>query len=107
MVEIIDVEDGKWCNLTKVKVEQLWDNDHEMIRQVGIFSDDTGIIKFVSWTKSNLPLMEEGCIYDLKDVRCSAFRDRLQVSLNSKTKITRVEDENTGQNSEQSEIPTV
>lgn len=87
VTEIENVHDGEWVNL-RVKVVQLWDNNNDTISQVGIFGDDTGIIKFVSWSKSKLPLMEEDVEYLVTGIPVSTFKDRYQVSLNSKSTIT-------------------
>ncbi|MCK4500733.1 hypothetical protein KAU11_09545, partial [Candidatus Babeliales bacterium] len=86
-------------------VEQLWESDHSAIRQVGVFTDDTGIIKFVSWEKSNLPLMEEGVIYRIGKVPVTEFDERLQVALVGTTEITRVEQTETL--AETPAVPTV
>lgn len=96
---IEDLKDGQWCDI-EVEVIQLWDNEHPAIRQVGIMGDDTGIVKFVSWEKSNLPLMEIEGKYCISNVVVSAYEDRLQISLNTNTTIARV-------GGEQTEIPTV
>lgn len=89
---IVHVTAGMWPTL-QVKVEQLWESEHPSIRQLGVFTDDTGIIKFVSWEKANLPLMEEGATYKVGKVPVTAFEGRFQVALVSITTITRVENE--------------
>jgi replication factor A1 len=96
---IEDLKDGQWYNI-EVKVIQLWDNEHPTIRQVGIVGDDTGIVKFVAWEKSNLPLVEIEGNYKINKVVVSVYEDRVQISLNSNTTIARV-------GGEQTEIPTV
>jgi replication factor A1 len=92
------MRDGEWCDI-EVEVLQIWDNEHPAIRQVGIVRDETGIVKFVAWEKSDLPLMEKDVMYKIRNVVVSAYEDRLQISLNSNTTIARV-------GSVQTEIPT-
>lgn len=87
--QILDIENNGWYDL-KVKVVQIWDNDHPAIRQVGIVGDETNIVKFISWEKSNLPLMEVGASYKITNVAVSSYEDRLQISLNATTVITRM-----------------
>jgi len=59
-VKIKDIiKDGMWVSL-KAKVVQLWENDKSTISQIGLLGDDTGVIKFVAFTKSVLPLLVEG-----------------------------------------------
>lgn len=85
---IEDLKADSW-SVIEVKVEQVWENNHPAIRQVGVFTDDTGIIKFVSWEKSNLPLMEEGVVYTIGKVVVTKFEDKLQVALVATTEIRR------------------
>jgi len=102
LTSIEEVKPGDWVDL-HVKVVQLWDNEHESIRQVGILGDKTGIIKFVSWEKSNQPLLEEGAEYEITNLPVSEYGEYKQVSLNTTSEITRVSTPAT----QQSEIPTV
>ena len=95
---IEDLQIEKWANI-EAKVSQLWDNDHESIRQVGLLEDDTGIVKFISWEKSNQPLLEEGVTYRLKRMPVTEFENRLSVALVSTSEITRLGET-------QTEIPT-
>lgn len=97
--KIEDLIVGKWCNI-EAKVLELWDNEHTLIRQVGILKDSSGIVKFVSWELSNQPLLEEGITYRFEGMPVSEFEDRLSVAIVSTTVITRL-------STEQSEIPTV
>lgn len=95
---IEDLNADKWAHI-EVKAEQIWDNDHPAIRQVGVLTDDTGIIKFVAWEKSNLPLLEEGVTYRIGKVVVTEYDGKLQVAFVSTTEIERVGVP------EQSEIP--
>lgn len=90
MVRMIeDLVAGKWANI-EATVLQIWENSHPSIRQVGVLKDSSGIVKFVSWEKSNLPLLEEGVAYRFEGVPVTEFEDRLSVALVSTTEITRV-----------------
>jgi replication factor A1 len=97
--KIEDIEVDKWVNL-EAEVLELWNNEHTLIRQVGILKDTSGIVKFVSWEKSNLPLLEEGITYRLEGMPVSEFEGRLSVAMVSTTIITRI-------SAQQTEIPTV
>ena len=97
--KIEDIQVDTWVNL-EVEVLELWPNEHTLIRQVGILKDTSGIVKFVSWEKSNLPLLEEGITYRLEGMPVSEFEGRLSVAMVSTTAITRI-------SAQQTEIPTV
>lgn len=100
---IEDLKSGDWINL-KVKAEQIWENDHPAIRQVGVLTDETGIVKFVSWEKANQPLLREGAIYEIGKVPVTEYDGRLQVAIVATTTIAPAEDTLTGT---QTEIPTI
>lgn len=87
---IEELEEGKWVTL-EVTFNQEWENDHSSIRQVGLLIDDTGIIKFVSWEKSELPLLEEGVKYRIGKVPVSKYEDYLQIALVKTTIIERLD----------------
>lgn len=87
--KIEDLKDGQWHDVT-AKVIQIWDNEHAAIRQVGIIGDETGIVKFVAWEKSNLPLVEAEVTYDFRNIVVSEFDGKLQTAFNSNTIIERV-----------------
>lgn len=86
---ILELRAGDWAHI-EVKVEQLWESDHKSVSQVGVFTDETGIIKFVVWKKSELPLMEEGVIYKIGKVPVTEFDGRLQVAVVKTSVIERV-----------------
>jgi replication factor A1 len=77
---------GKWITL-KAKVVQLWDKESEAISQVGLVGDSTGVIKFISWAKANLPSMEEGKVYLLKNIVVDEYQGKMSVKLNSSSSI--------------------
>lgn len=79
-------EAGRWVDLT-VKVAQLWETNSESISQSGLVGDETGTIKFVKWVKSELPDLEEGKSYHLKNVVTDEFQGRYSVKLNRTSQI--------------------
>ena len=85
------ISDGMWTSL-KVKVVQLWDNTHESIDQVGIVGDESGTVKFTKWASAKLPKLEEGKSYLLVNVVSSIFNEKMQVSLNKKSKMESIDD---------------
>lgn len=84
--------DGSWINL-KVKIVDLWQNEHESIRQIGLIGDETGTTKFVSWEKANLPTMEDGKCYSIENVVTKEYEGTFSVAFNKTTKITEIDDE--------------
>ncbi|HII06251.1 MAG TPA: replication protein A [Methanotrichaceae archaeon] len=74
-------ESARWIDL-RAKVVQLWDPTSEAISQTGLIGDDTGVIKFVKWTKSELTDLVEGESYLFKNVVTDEFEGRFSVKLN-------------------------
>jgi replication factor A1 len=74
-------ETARWIDL-RAKVVQLWDPTSEAISQTGLIGDDSGVIKFVKWTKSELPDLVEGESYFFKNVVTDEFEGRFSVKLN-------------------------
>jgi replication factor A1 len=79
-------EPGKWVDL-RVKVAQLWETNSEAISQSGLVGDETGSIKFVKWVKADLPDLEEGKSYLLKNLVTDEFQGRFSVKLNRTSQI--------------------
>jgi replication factor A1 len=79
----------KWISLN-VKVVQLWEPASESIAQTGLVGDETGIIKFVSWAKSDLPKLAEGESYHLENVISDIYQDKPNIKLTKATKITQL-----------------
>ena len=84
-------KEGTWTSL-KIKVVQLWDNNHESISQTGVVGDETGTVKFTAWASAKLPILEEGMSYTLLNVVTSVYNEKMQVSLNKKSKVENAED---------------
>ncbi len=88
-IKISDIkEPGKWVDL-KIKVLQLWEPTNDTISQTGLVGDDTGKIKFVKWTRDNLPNMVEGKSYLLKKAVTDEFQGRFGIRLN---RVSRIEE---------------
>ncbi len=86
-LKIVEInEPGRWADL-KVKVTQLWETNSDAISQSGLIGDDTGTIKFVKWAKAELPSLEEGKSYQIKNVVTDEFQGRFSVKLNRTSKI--------------------
>lgn len=84
-------EEGEWVSL-KAKALQLWEPRSDAIAQVGLLGDETGKLKFVSWKKSQLPELREGESYLFKGVVVDVWNGQSQVNLNSRTKITKLDE---------------
>ena len=93
VVNVADItEDGKWVSV-RVKVTQIWDNDHESISQVGLAGDETGTIKFTKWVGAELPDMEEGKCYLITNVVSKEWNGRINIDLNKTSSIEEIEEE--------------
>jgi replication factor A1 len=83
---------GQWVNL-RAKVIQLWDNSSEAVSQVGLIGDTTGTIKFIKWSRDNLPDLEEGGSYQLNNVVVNEWNGRFEVTLNRTSTVEALEEE--------------
>jgi len=92
-VQVSDVDaPEEWVDLT-AKVVELWDAQSDAVAQVGLLGDETGTIKFTKWSKSDLPDLEEGKVYDLRNVVTDEYQGRFSVKLNRTTVIEEVDEE--------------
>src|SRR5690606_3735359 len=83
---ISDLVGGQWATV-KGKVVQLWENSHESIRQPELIGYHRGVVKFTSWARSELPDMEEGKSYMLKNVVVNQWCGKVQIQLNRSSSI--------------------
>jgi replication factor A1 len=83
---------GSWVDL-KARVVQLWMPENPAIKQVGLLGDETGVIKFISWIKANLPLLEEGKCYYIKKAVSDEWQGKFSVKFNKNTKIKEIAEE--------------
>jgi len=91
--KISDVTDQeRWLNL-KVKVVQLWEPNAPSIAQVGLVGDESGTIKFTNWANAQLPLLEEGKSYAIRNVVTKLWQGRFSVSFNKMTEIAPLDEE--------------
>ncbi|WP_292375762.1 replication protein A [Methanosarcina sp. UBA411] len=89
---ISDLVGGQWATV-RGKVVQLWENSHESIEQAGLLGDQTGIIKFTNWASSELPDMEEGKSYILKNVVVNEWGGKAQIQLNRSSSIEELDED--------------
>jgi len=89
LVTISDMKKDTWATLV-AEIEQLWEATSPAIRQVGIMRDGTGIIKFVSWEKSDLPMMGEGETFYISGAPVSEYNERLSIGLVKTTKVVKL-----------------
>jgi len=87
LLKIVEInEPGRWVDL-RVKVTQLWETNSDAISQSGLVGDETGSMKFVKWAKADLPDLEDGKSYYLKNVVTDEFQGRFSVKLNRTSQI--------------------
>ncbi|MFB6151730.1 MAG: replication factor A [Haloarculaceae archaeon] len=92
-VEVADVDaPEEWVDLT-AKVVELWEPRSEAVAQVGLLGDETGTIKFTKWSKSDLPELAEGAVYNLRNVVTDEYQGRFSVKLNRTTVIEELDDD--------------
>ena len=98
-VEIDEIDRAEqWVDVT-AKVIELWDPRSDSVAQVGLLGDPSGTIKFTKWAKSDLPALEEGGVYELRNVVTDEWEGRYSVKLNSTTVIEELDDDiEVGQN---------
>jgi replication factor A1 len=82
----------EWIDVT-AKVVELWDASSEAVAQVGLLGDETGTVKFTKWSKSDLPAIQEGQVYELRNVVTDEYQGRFSVKLNRTTTIEAVDTE--------------
>lgn len=91
--KISDVNDHeRWLNL-KAKVVRLWEPNSPSIAQVGLLGDETGTIKFTNWANAQVPLIEEGRSYAIRNVVTKSWQGRFSVSFNKTTEIIPLDEE--------------
>ena len=85
--EVQDIDAAEeWIDIT-AKVVELWDARSDAVAQVGLLGDETGTVKFTKWSKSDLPELEEGNVYSLRNVVTDEYEGRFSVKLNRTTGI--------------------
>ncbi len=82
----------EWVDIRATVVE-LWDPRADAVAQVGLLGDGTGTIKFTKWSKSDLPELEEGASYSLRNVVTDEYQGRFSVKLNRTTTIEELDEQ--------------
>ena len=83
---------GQWATVNG-KVIQLWENSHESIGQAGLLGDPTGVIKFTNWASSEIPYMEEGKSYVLKNVFVKEWGGKSQIQLSRSSSVEELDED--------------
>ena len=92
-VDLADVDaPEEWVDVRATVVE-LWDPRADAVAQVGLLGDETGTIKFTKWSKSDLPELEEGTSYSLRNVVTDEYQGRFSVKLNRTTTIEELDED--------------
>ena len=92
-VEVADVDaPEEWVDI-RAKVVELWEPRADAVAQVGLLGDETGTIKFTKWSKSDLPELEEGTSYSLRNVVTDEYQGRFSVKLNRTTTIEALDED--------------
>jgi replication factor A1 len=81
----------EWVDV-RVTVVELWEPRADAVAQVGLLGDETGTIKFTKWSKSDLPELEEGKSYALRNVVTDEYQGRYSVKLNRTTTIEELDE---------------
>lgn len=88
-------EDNKWVTI-KGKVIRIWEPNSEAISQTGLIGDDSGIIKFTIFAKSQEALkvtLQEEKSYELHNVVSSMWQGQASVKINSNSRITLLQED--------------
>ncbi|MFC6863343.1 replication factor A [Halomicroarcula sp. GCM10025817] len=92
-VQVSDVDaPEEWVDM-RVTVVELWEPRADAVAQVGLLGDETGTIKFTKWSKSDLPELEEGTSYALRNVVTDEYQGQFSVKLNRTTVIEELDEE--------------
>jgi ssDNA-binding replication factor A large subunit len=92
-MEIGDIDTAEeWIDVT-AKVVDLWDAQSDAVAQVGLLGDESGTVKFTKWSKSDLPSLEEGEVYDLRNVVTDEYQGQFSVKLNRTTTIEQLDED--------------
>ena len=83
-------EEYAWVTI-EAKVVKVWNPNNESIAQAGLIGDETGIIRFVTWTKAEKPLVEEGKCYRFENVVVHKWKDQLQINVTRTSEIVEVD----------------
>ncbi|MFW6389857.1 MAG: UvrD-helicase domain-containing protein [Halanaerobiales bacterium] len=72
----------------KARVDTLWENHSEKIKQVGLLKDSDGkVMKFISWSNSNAPVLEKNIWYQIENMKVSHYNNKEQLVISSNTQV--------------------
>lgn len=92
-VSLADIrEPDQWIDVD-VKVVELWEPRSDSIDQVGLVGDPSGTLKFTKWATSDLPRLEEGTSYRLRNVVTDEYQGNYSIKLNRTTEIEALDTE--------------
>ncbi|MFT4921115.1 MAG: RPA family protein [Haloarculaceae archaeon] len=83
LADVPALGDEEWVDV-RAQVTDLWEVNHDSMRQVGLIADESAQMKFVVWAKNtdDLPTLEEGVTYDLASVITNEYEGKYSISLN-------------------------
>jgi replication factor A1 len=93
LIAVGDIDEGEEWHTVEAKVVDLWEPRSDSIAQVGLLGDESGTIKFVKWSESDLSELKEGQAYRLGNVVTDEYEGRYSVKLNSTTTIEELDEE--------------
>ena len=85
-------ESGKWVSV-RAKVVQLWEPGSPSIAQTGLIGDETGVVRFLIWTKANKPPVEEGKSYVFRNVVVDEYAGNIRLNVTRYSEIEEIEEE--------------
>lgn len=85
-------EENEWHDI-RAKLIQLWEPNSEDMEQVGLLGDESGVIKFTLWKDTNLPALEKGTTYHIKNVVTDEYKGRYSVKFVKASAIAAAEDD--------------
>ena len=89
---ISEITPGEWVTI-EGKVVALTPPLSPSIAQTGIIADSSGAIRFVTWTRSNVPPMEFGHWYRIESAVVDVYRGAPNLKIHSGTTISRLEED--------------
>ena len=89
---ISEITPGEWVTI-EGKVVALTPPLSPSIAQTGIIADSSGAIRFVTWTRSNVPPMEFGHWYRIESAVVDVYRGAPNLKIHSGTTISRMEED--------------
>lgn len=84
-------EPKDWVTVV-AKVVQLYDNDVDSIFQVGLIDDGT-TTKATVWEKADAPTLEEGKVYEFRNVITNEYEGDINIEVNSQSEIVESDEE--------------